>query len=348
MKRIKRFLINVYQYLGIDKLCIILKLDEHFYKEMEIWMNKKDILDTVRKKELEKDIRNCYINYLTTPAEFFLLGFDENKSTNFRESFLSDKKRTRILKKIGGGLNLFDKLSDKWSFYTKTKQYFNRKVIKVTSSTEPKLWGDFCKDLDFCFVKPLNGTWGKGCSLYSIDSYDNRKKTFNCITKTNQEFIVEEKIIQCEEMAKWNESSCNTIRLPVVFYDNKIKVIQPFLRVGRKGMIVDNAGSGGLFAVIDEKTGIIKTDAIDKDGNIYSKHPDSDIVFKGNKIPKWEELIAIAEDIFKQCLSEHTYVGFDFALTDKGWCLIEGNWGQFVGQYIERRGVKKEFLNFIK
>ena len=63
---------------------------------------------------------------------------------------------------------------------------------------------------------------------------------------------------------------------------------------------------------------------------------------------KWEELIAIAEDIFKQCLSEHTYVGFDFALTDKGWCLIEGNWGQFVGQYIERRGVKKEFLDFIK
>ena len=28
-------------------------------------------------------------------------------------------------------------------------------------------------------------------------------------------------------------------------------------------------------------------------------------------------------------MSDHIYVGWDFALTDNGWVLIEGNWGQF-------------------
>jgi hypothetical protein len=44
----------------------------------------------------------------------------------------------------------------------------------------------------------------------------------------------------------------------------------------------------------------------------------------------------------------HVYIGWDFTLTEKGWVLIEGNWGQFVGQYIDKEGIKKQFDNYLQ
>ena len=42
------------------------------------------------------------------------------------------------------------------------------------------------------------------------------------------------------------------------------------------------------------------------------------------------------------------YVGYDFALTENGWVLVEGNsLGQFVGQIAEQKGVKKKFLEYL-
>ena len=39
------------------------------------------------------------------------------------------------------------------------------------------------------------------------------------------------------------------------------------LRTGRKGSVIDNAGSGGIFANIDMNTGQVITDGIDENGN---------------------------------------------------------------------------------
>ena len=47
-------------------------------------------------------------------------------------------------------------------------------------------------------------------------------------------------------------------------------------------------------------------------------------------------------------MPEQKYIGWDFALTDKGWVLIEGNWGQLVGQYATKVGVKDLFMKYIK
>ena len=69
-------------------------------------------------------------------------------------------------------------------------------------------------------------------------------------------------------------------------------------------------------------------------------------MYKGWRIPRWNELIETAENLFRECLPENKYIGFDFALTDNGWVLIEGNWGQFVGQY-NGMGVKDLFLTYM-
>ena len=80
----------------------------------------------------------------------------------------------------------------------------------------------------------------------------------------------------------------------------------------------------------------------------YEKHPDSGLTYRGWEVPQWQELLIMAEKIFRQCFPEHRYIGFDFALTERGWVLIEGNWGQFVSQYNDKVGVKEQFVRYLK
>ena len=47
-------------------------------------------------------------------------------------------------------------------------------------------------------------------------------------------------------------------------------------------------------------------------------------------------------------IKDYPYVGWDFALTETGWVLIEGNWGEFVCQQMtNKRGFKQEFINYL-
>jgi hypothetical protein len=119
--------------------------------------------------------------------------------------------------------------------------------------------------------------------------------------------------------------------------------LKPVFRIGRKGKVVDNANSGGIVVVVDQKTGILKTNGVDMHGNFYEKHPDSNIVFKGYQIPKWTELLDLVEQIHRTEMPNYPYIGWDFALTDKGWVLIEGNWGQFLSEFADREGIKAKF-----
>ena len=114
-----------------------------------------------------------------------------------------------------------------------------------------------------------------------------------------------------------------------------------------KRQIVDNAGSGGIISNVDSNTGLIYTDGFDENGKSYKCHPDSGLNFKGWQIPLWKELIETVKSVH-MAMSDHIYVGWDFALTDNGWVLIEGNWGQFLNQYVDKVGRKEEFLKYMK
>lgn len=347
--KFRRGLINTYHYFGIDKLlaqlCIgrfKISLDTAFSRFLSI----EDQSDKELIKELKKDIVLCYKRYLTTPEEYFLFNFQNNNSHTYRSAFLSDNFRTRILLRKGGQ-RLFNELTDKYYFYSKTKKYFKRKMMIVGPTTDFVSFKNFAGDMENIFVKPISGTYGQGCCVYDVSDSLRAKQSFDFMVKSGIRYVVEEKIVQSDEMGSWNQSSCNTLRLPCFLNEQGFHILQPFFRTGRKGDIVDNAGAGGLFILVDEKSGKLCSEAIDKSMNRYTHHPDSGLKYEGWQIPKWDELLDLAESIFRECLSEHSYVGFDFALTDKGWVLVEGNWGQFVGQYINSTGVKEKFLNYM-
>ena len=100
--------------------------------------------------------------------------------------------------------------------------------------------------------------------------------------------------------------------------------------------------------MFDPDTGIVVTDGVDEFGGRFEFHPDSKLRFKGWQIPQYEELKDIAAKLIHRMPRGQKYVGFDFALTENGWVLVEGNsLGQFVGQIAEQKGVKKKFLEYL-
>ena len=102
-----------------------------------------------------------------------------------------------------------------------------------------------------------------------------------------------------------------------------------------------------MYALIDEYSGVITTDAYNEKGERFVTHPDSGYAFKGQVIPQWEELLTIAEKAHR-LIPHHIYVSWDFALTDEGWIIVEGNWGQFIAQQTcSKRGYKQEFLRYM-
>lgn len=331
--------------MGVDKM---LMLCGYFDRRIDKAIDAMGNNSKQTKAQLKADIKKCYYKYLTTPEEYFLFGF-EGKDHAYRDSFLSDNYRIRQLIKTTGEKKFVEDLTDKFNFYRITKKYFGRCafVISKGENATQSQFAEFAKTHKSLFVKPLNASYGLGAHTLDIQiDSDIKELYFNYINRGG--WIVEDRIVQAKEMAVWNDTSINTVRLPCVYTNGKFHVLNPFLRTGRKGSVVDNGGAGGIFACLDERTGTVITDGLSESNELYKSHPDSGIVYKGWRVPKWNDLLKLAEQIFKECLPEHKYIGFDFALTNDGWVLIEGNWGQFLGQYASRKGVKKQFMKYLK
>ncbi len=296
-------------------------------------------------KKVEKDIIKSLLLFASTPEEYFLYSFT-NKNYRERNSFLTDMYRLLLLKNKSSNIK-FNVLYDKYCFYTITKDYFKRDAILFSSETSFQTFELFCKTHKRIFIKENCGSYGYNARLVDY-SDDNIEAVYNQLKATNTDYIMEVAIRQNSKMALWNNSSVNTVRIPTFLNKNEFFISEPFLRTGRAGAIVDNAGAGGIFAVIDPTTGTIITDGVDEDGNVYTHHPNSGLQYKGWEIPEWEKLTKLCEEAHR-LMSDHLYIAYDFAYTSEGeWVLIEGNWGQFLSQIATQKGSKKSFSNLIK
>lgn len=296
-------------------------------------------------KKLEKDMVKAHICHRMAADEYFLYGF-EHQDYWQRWEWLSDKERLDLMYRHYGG-KVFAELTDKSFFYNLAKDYFHRDVCFIDEDHKEESFLQFTKSHPRFIIKPLEGMLGANTFVTEIDSEEKAKKAYKNLIEKGK-WIAEELIKQHKETEAWNPSSVNTFRIPSFRTKEGVNILQPFFRTGRKGSVVDNAGHGGIFAVFDPETGIITTDGVDEYGGRYETHPDSHLKFKGWKIPHWEELKALVAEVHHSLPAHHRYVGFDFALTNEGkWVLVEGNWGQMVGQMAELKGIRNKFVEYI-
>ncbi len=293
-----------------------------------------------------QDMVQCYLDYGITPEEYRTFNFHCNPSFEYRNSFLSIKNKDILCLKKEKGIETFNELENKDFFYSICSPFFSRDFCSVkTEENEPQFIA-FCKKHEKFILKPNMGQCGKGIRIISLNEYENLHSLFQKLLEEYHcnGFVVEELIIQTLWMSEWNRTSVNTMRVPSIRTKNGIHIFKPYFRFGRKGAIVDNGHSGGFAIVVNPNTGIMQTNAVSASGDVLIQNPSNGLAIIGSVVPRWDELKALVEKVHQVLPENHHYVGFDMALTDNGWVLIEGNWGTFdIPQYVEQKGCRKEF-----
>lgn len=315
---------------------------------MKLFLTEKELSDEKLCLSIRKDINKCYRICKSKPLEYFLFGL-RNCDTEKRKTFITDTEMLRILSNTGTR-KLHDlELNHKGNFWKLCEPYFKRKVMIISRPHDYSEFETMGMTLGKVICKPISMGCGGGIFVAEINSKEDAKLHFNTIMSYGGEWIVEELIRQSAELASWNPTSVNTIRFTTFKNKDGIHYHCPFMRCGREGSVLDNAGKGGIYASIDVNTGKIASKGHDEMGCEYEYHPDSGIKYLGWQVPRWEELRDLATEMHKTIMSNHKYIGWDFALTDNGWVVIEGNWGQYVCQQSSmKQGYKAIFDKYLK
>ncbi|MBQ0102469.1 MAG: hypothetical protein KBT31_06720, partial [Firmicutes bacterium] len=187
-------------------------------------------------------------------------------------------------------------------------------------------------------VKPIRESFGNGVRIYRTAEIPDLWARFK--NEYPKGALVEELIRQNQSVAALHPQSVNTLRLTTVRLDDRVEVLFGFMRAGVGDSIVDNGGAGGIFLGINGETGVV-TEAVDEAGKRYLCHPETGVQFIGSHVPMWKEAIALAKEL-ATVVPTNRYTGWDLALTDHGWIMVEGNEaGQFVGYQIPfGRGIR--------
>lgn len=322
-------------------------LDSQMDEMIDIFLSNAQKQEKSYLRKLKNDIIYCYVLYGFTPRDYFLFNFHkENNRRAIRQTFISDVfKDYKLFSKEGA--DKYADLYDKFRFYQRSQKYFKRSVLLIDKNTKEEEFVSFAVKVKELFIKPNSDSYGRGAMSVDITSEEVARSVYSTIQSGL--WIAEQRLKQRPEMARWNKSSVNTVRVNTYLTDRGFFVLAPFMRTGRKGSIVDNGGAGGVYATIDEKTGIIITDGYNELGDRFEVHPDSKVRYKGECIPEWNKLLVEAEKIHRECMADHIYISWDFAYTSNGWTVIEGNWGQFICQQSStKKGFKKDFLQYMK
>lgn len=321
----KRAIVRDYKQLYKTKG---LTTDEYYEFEFE----KRD--EVFRKSFLGLNEQRYYIDYLN-PIKYYSLA---------RNKYLAHK----MLEDTGV------RKSQLYCYYQPEARYIvsNEKasdikdVLRILKNTQ----------VQSCVIKTTESSHGDNVWVINAIDYqdgdalmtrfDGEKLLLSSVLG-NEALIFESVVKQTKQFAAFNESSVNTVRFMTTLYpDGSARVIATFIKIGRAGKCVDNAGGGGNVDVcVDVETGEIKY-AIQYDGwrNIMDieKHPDSGNQLNGVVVENWQ---SIKEEVkkFQQAFPYCKAAGWDIAITDEGPVVIEVNdfWDR-TGQFFIRKGWRSE------
>ena len=207
-----------------------------------------------------------------------------------------------------------------------------------------------------CVVKATEGSHGDDVFAVNRIKYEDEDALLDLSGGTQKRLsallghsplLFEQKIRQTQQLSRFNPSSVNTIRfMTTLMPTGEAKVIATFIKIGRSGAFVDNAGGGGnvdagINVATGEIYGAIEFNGFRKTCSIDC-HPDTKAQLNGVVIEHWDEICA------RLCHSQQRLpflkaIGWDVAITDEGPVIIEINdFWDTTGQLFIQRGWRKE------
>lgn len=192
---------------------------------------------------------------------------------------------------------------------------------------------------------------GGGHGVRVVNKEQLNMGTFDSFFYSN-DMIVEEYLKEGNDLKKYNPDTVNTIRMLTINLNGECSIASAFLRIGMKGMAVDNISSGGIWVGI-KSDGSLYDYAMDKLLNKHLLSP-SGIVFKG-------EHLRCYEVIKEYALNHHlnfplaNLVAWDFAINeDNCVVVIEVNlgWGDIYCHQVYNGPLfgtrTDEIINYVK
>ena len=214
-------------------------------------------------------------------------------------------------------------LNNKFDFNRVYKDYLHRDYLCIDDANIDD-FKEFIKNKEYIFAKEYDGSCGVGVNKVKVSDIEDIEALFNRYKK--QKILCEGVLNQCEELAEFNDSSINTLRIVTLRKaDGEVKIMGGLLRMGRKGKIADNFHHNGIVAYLDGDTGIVSTTGVDREYNRYIHHPDSGKQIVGFNVPVWDKIEKTIKEA-AMVVPELRYIGWDVVIT-KNYevAIIEGN-----------------------
>lgn len=261
----------------------------------------------------------------STAEEYIALEF-WRKSFRERKKYLLARRNFRIYHYVKSHVTAeqFAHIGNKLSFNRLFKQYLHRDFLYAAEADEDTV-RVFIEKHGVILAKLLSNTQGKGILRLTKEDIDDAllKRLIS------GEYLLEEYIVQHPDFSKINSSSVNTVRITTAI-DSKghAHIVGACLRCGAAGSYVDNFHAGGIAYPIDTDVGVVigagKTPTSLEQ---YNVHPGSDIYMIGFKIPNWDILVSQVTKA-AEVVPEMLFLGWDIAVTEGGFDIIEANIGQ--------------------
>ncbi len=204
-------------------------------------------------------------------------------------------------------------------------------------------------------LKPSSGTHGDG--FYRL-SYKNEQYYIN-MKPVNQEdiidriatlhsyYVVTEYIQMHAQLKEIYPDAVCTVRV-IVFNENGSEptIAETYIRIGSSSTgVVDNLGAGGMMAHLDKETGhygnakaIVNQHILD-----CPNHPDTGTLIEG-VLPNWDKVKKQVKEIMIR-MPELEYIGFDVAITEDGFKIIEMN---TYPDFPRIKKIDQELTNYLK
>lgn len=213
-------------------------------------------------------------------------------------------------------------LMDKYIFAKLFPEFFRRRFL-LTEGMSRERFDSLAFASKRLVYKPLTKGQSRGVRVFDVSSAQERDAAYKAVLRLKPG-ILEEWINQHEDMARIYPGAVNIVRFYSVCSPAGTYIFAPVFTVSKRKN-VSNGSNDALTAMVDIRTGLVATDAVDQLEKLtYKSHPITGVEFKGLKIPFWQETLGMLSELVQQT-SYISNAGWDVAMTPDGPLVIEGN-----------------------
>lgn len=202
--------------------------------------------------------------------------------------------------------------------------------------------------------KPNAGTHGDG--FYKLEYKDgtvfangealDKQALEELISSQKSTYAITEYIDMHEDMKKIYPKTVNSIRIMVLNEScDEPHIAHAYMRIGSsKTGFTDNVGYGGICCYVDRETGRYYGGETIVNHKFYpcDAHPDTGTPIEGY-LPHWDKVVEGLKKI-TQHMPQLEYLGYDIAITEDGFKIIEVNIHQDLHKYVKYPDEVKAFF----